>query len=251
MFVAVAAMLALPKVAPAQTETTPSKNAAATAARPPASQPLPASVLLFPPVVTGADGAELDATKTPQVKETQDIVTDAIRTLLTKGGVGVVVYSNRLPSVQRAVAEGQNLKAEVAAKGPGSDPRVAQQLASIIGASEFITASVDNYQFDPATRRATFNLSVTRNDANGRAIASFADKAVGEAPADVAPSLQEGSAVARAAQVIAEQAVLAIYPQTAPRINPPPKQTHKKTSHAPLAWIIPVVAVVGLAFVPR
>jgi hypothetical protein len=234
-------VLALPRAVRAQTGTT---------TAPPASKTLPGSVLLFPPVVTGADGAALDPTKTPQVKDTQDIVTDALRKYLTKGGVGVVVYSNRLPSVQRAVAEGQGIKAEVAAKGPGDDPRVAQQLAATINAGEYITASVDNYQYDATAHRATFNLSVTRNDANGKAISSFAEKAVGEAPADVAPSLQEGSAVARAAEVVAEQGVRAIYPQSAPLLNPPAK-ANKKKAHAPMAWIIPAVAVIGLVAIPR
>jgi len=261
--VAVAA-LALPCAARAQTdataqqaqtqatqaETTVNKNSTAIM-QAQMKQPLPGSVLLFPPLITGADGAVLDPTKTPQAKETQDIVTDAVRKYLGKGGVGVVTYSNRLPSIQRAVAEGQNLKAEVAAKGPGDDPRVAQQIASIAGASEYITASVDNYQYDAATHRATFNLSLTRNDANGRAIASFAEKAVGEAPGDVAPSFQEGSAIARAAEVVAEQGIRTLYPQSAALLNPPAKPASKKKSKSPLAWIIPTVAVIGLVAIPR
>lgn len=213
------------------------------------SEPLPTSVLLFPVTVTGGDGAA--AADTPTTREVQGIVTDALRKYLTKGGVGVVVYNSRLPSIQRAVTEG-SLKNEDAAKGPGDDTRRAQRLADAVGASEFITATVENYRFDPQSRRATFNLNVFRSDASGGPLGTAAQNAVGESPNDVSASRQEESAAARAAEVVAEQVVLGIYPQSAPLLRPTPKQqAERKRKRSNLGYIIPAAALGVFLLVPR
>lgn len=213
------------------------------------NQPLPKDVLLFPAVVTGANGSV--APMTPQVKLVQEIVTEAVQQYLKKGGVGAVVYSNRLASVQRAVSSGEGLKPEDAAKGPGDDPRLAQRFADILGATEYILVSVDDYAYDAKTRRATFNLSLIRALADGTQLGTFAEKAVGDAPTDVSPSRQEGSAVARAAQVAGEKGVIGIYPQTAAAIQPPPMAKPKKKTRSPLSWIIPAAAVGAFLIIPR
>jgi hypothetical protein len=210
--------------------------------------PLPANVLLFPAVIIGDNNAV--ATATPTTKLTQEIVTDAVRKYLTKGGVGVVVYSNRLPSVQRAVSEGQGIKADDAAKGPGDDTRLAQKLADVTGATEYITVTVDSYAYDTKTRRATFNLSLERKAADGSSISTAAEKATGDAPADVAGPRQQESAVARAAEVVAQQGVLDVYPQTA-AIFHPTKVVAKKKKHSPLGWLIPIVTVGGILAISR
>jgi hypothetical protein len=212
-------------------------------------QPLPTSVLLFPAVVTAEGGAV--APNSPGVKQTQEIVTEALRKSLEKGGVGVVMYTNQLPSIQRAVQEGGTLKPEDAAKGPGDDPRLAQKFAEIVGAQEYITVSVDNYQWDPKTRRATFNLSLSRVGADGASLASAAEKAVGDAPADVPGSRQEGSAVARASEFVAQKSVIAVYPQSAVIFNPPPAAEAKKKKRSRLPIIIPVAALGAFLLIPR
>lgn len=213
------------------------------------NQPLPKDVLLFPAVVTGANGSV--APMTPQVKLVQDVVTEAVQQYLRKGGVGAVVYNSRLASVQRAVASGEGLKPEDATKGPGDDPRLAQKFADILGASEYILVSVDDYSYDPKTRRSTFNLSLIRALADGTQLGTFAEKAVGEAPGDVSASRQEGSSVARASQVVAEKGVVGIYPQTAAAIYPPPPKPAKKKSRSALSWIIPAAAVGAFLIIPR
>jgi hypothetical protein len=125
----------------------------------------------------------------------------------------VVVYNLRLPSIQRAVSEG-TIKSDVAAGGPGDDPRVARQLAETAGATEYLTAAIDDYRYDPATRTASFNLSVFRNATGDAApIDTAAVPGRGVAPADVAASRQEGSAAARAAEAAAEQAVQGLFPR--------------------------------------
>ena len=80
---------------------------------------LPASVLLFPAVITSDNGAAAPATA--NTRAIQDTITESVRQYLQRGGVGVVVYSRRLPSIQRAVAEG--IKPEDAAAGPGRRTR--------------------------------------------------------------------------------------------------------------------------------
>ncbi|MDX1934077.1 MAG: hypothetical protein SFU56_15865 [Capsulimonadales bacterium] len=211
-------------------------------------KPLPTNVLLFPAVIIGADNAV--AKETPATKVAGEIVTEAVRKYLTLGGVGVVVYSNRLPSVQRAVNEGQGISPTDAVKGPADDARVAQKLAEVTGASEYITISVDNYNFDPQTRRATFNLSLERKAADGSAISSAAEKAVGESPADVSGPQQQESAIARAAEEVAEKSVIDVFPQSAVLINPP-KVAEKKKKRSNLGWLIPVVTLGGILAAPR
>lgn len=209
--------------------------------------PLPTSVLLFPALVTGADGTV--AAATPTTRQAQEIVTVALQKYLEKGGVGTVVYSSRLPSIERAVSEGVGISSEAAAKGPGDDPRAGQRFADIVGASEYLTVTVDNYKYDAPTRRATFTLSIVRSEANGTPINTTAFPATGDAPADVSPSRQEGSAVARAAEVVAEQTVRGLYPATAANLDPPaPKKARKRSK---LGWLIPAVAAGVALIVPR
>lgn len=211
------------------------------------NQPLPTSVLLFPALVTGPDGAVTNPS--PAVRQTQEIVTSALQKYLEKGGAGVVVYSQRLPSIERAVSEGVGLKSDEAAKGPGDDPRAGQKYADIVGANEYLTTAIDDYKYDSATRRVTFSLSVTRSEANGTPINTVSFPAVGDSPADVAPSRQEGSAVARASEVVAEQTVRALYPQTAVQLDPPkPKKARKRNK---IGWVIPAAAVGVALIVPR
>lgn len=212
-----------------------------------ANEMLPTSVLLFPATVTGDGGAALT---TPGAREVRDIVTDALRKYLTKGGVGVVVYSNQLASIQRSVNEG-TIKKNDAANGPGDDPRKAQQLADTVGATEFITASIENYKYDAQNRRATFNLNLFRNAADGAPLGTTAEKAVGDSPADVSAPRQEGSAAARAAEVVAEQVVLGIYPQSTPLLRPVPHQEKKKRKRNALGYIIPAAALGVFLAVPR
>jgi hypothetical protein len=210
---------------------------------------LPGSVLLFPPTINDAKGGPAELT--PRIKEAQQIIGEALARFLNKGGLGVVPYRGvQSPSVVRALQETQGLKPEEASKGPFDDPRIAKRLAEVMNAQEYITATVDNYQYDSTTRRATFNLSVTRNASNGTALGSFAQKAVGEAPGEVSLSMAEGSATARGADFVAEQAVKTLYPDSAAILNPPPPvKTERKKS--PWAWAIPAAAVLGLLIIPR
>ena len=63
------------------------------------------------------------------------------------------------------------------------------------------------------TRTATFNLNVNRYDAkDGSPLGTFNKQQQGVAPADVAAFRQEGSAIARAMEVGAEQGLSNIYP---------------------------------------
>jgi hypothetical protein len=182
------------------------------------------NIVLFPAYL-GADATSESA------RSTQKIVTDALRTAFIKVGVGVVVYRKNLPSVQRAVQESERgIKEEDATKGPGDDGRKARALAEVIGAAEYITVFVDDYKYDPATRTASFNLSLSRYaSGSDAAIASIANPQRGEAPVDVAPARQEGSAVARAAVVGAEQAVAALFPQATMARDAKPAKPRKTT----------------------
>lgn len=176
---------------------------------------LPRDVLIFPANVSSGAGDTATAPLTPTQKQAQDIVTNAFREYLSRAEIGVVVYSRRLPSVQRAVAEG--LKAEDAATGPGDDDRKALKFAQVVGAAEYITLDVTNYKYDAATRTASFNVNVFRNSVedNGAPLATIAKPASGVAPADVAVPRQEGSALARAAAQVAEETFQDLYPQVA------------------------------------
>jgi hypothetical protein len=198
-----------------------------------------ASVVLFPATVGPSDGGgaggDAAAAATPSARQVQEAVTDALRKYLSRSGVSVTVYDKRLPSIQRAVNEGGagGLRAEDAAAGPGDDPRKAQRLADIVGAAEYITATIDNYKYDPATRTASFNLSVFRNTTSDAApLGTAAAPAQGVAPADVAPPRQEGSAAARAAETAAEQAIQGLFPRAAtaadlPAVERPRTQTNR------------------------
>jgi len=169
--------------------------------------PPPTNLLLFPAVVDG------DRTERTQLVE--EIVTDAVRAQLAKLGISVVVYSKRLPSVQRAINESDRVITEKDAEaGPGDDPRKAQRFADVVGATEYLTVFVDGYTFDAATRTAIFNLSLSRyNTQSGLALGSFAKGQQGTAPTDVAKANQEGSAIARAGDIGAQQAAGALFPQ--------------------------------------
>jgi hypothetical protein len=170
---------------------------------------IPTNVLIFPADIAGAklDG---DDPAARAARDAQEIITDAVRSKMSRAGVGLYVYSRRLPSVQRAVSEG--LKAEEAV-GPGDDDQRALRLAQLVGASEFVVLSVENYKYDPATRTATFSLSGFRRSAeDGTPLGTVSESATGVAPEDVAAPRQQGSAVARAADVVADQVVTGLFP---------------------------------------
>lgn len=208
----------------------------------PQQQPLPNSVLLFPAVIVGTDGKPVASTRGGD--DAEAAITSALRNYLTKAGVGVVVYSQRLPSVQRAVSEA-TVRAETAAQGPGDDVRAAQQFAQLLGATEYLTATVENYKYDTQSRTATFNLSVERRSTeDGIALGASAEKATGAAAENVAGIRQEGSAVSRAADVVAEQSVLAVYPQSAATLNPPRAvEPKKKKLRGARNFLLPIIAV--------
>lgn len=190
-----------------------------------AARSQPRSVLLFPAVVGAPEGAAATAEPTRAVRQIQESVTDALRKHFARNGIAATVYTRRLPSIQRAVAEG-TLTAEVAATGlrDTADNARAQRLAETIGANSFVTATIDDYRYDAATRAVTFNLSVSHIAAGeDGTLGTAAAPGRGEAPADVAGSLQEGSAGARAAEAAAEQAVQGLFPR-APEPNPAQKK---------------------------
>jgi hypothetical protein len=165
------------------------------------------SVLLFPAVV--------DGNRNENTKLSEEIVTEAIRIQLAKVGVTAVVYSKRLPSVQRALSESDRILTEKDIdEGPGDDTRKAQRFAEVVGATEYLTVFVDNYVYDGATRTAKFNLSLSRyNTITGKALGTFANGQQGIAPADVVKVRQEGSALARASETGAQQGVATLFPQ--------------------------------------
>ena len=167
---------------------------------------VPSSVLIFPAYIDGA-------ANNPSAKLTQKLITDALRKYIGKLNIGSLVYDKNLPSIQRAIQESEKgLKADEAAAGPGDDSAKAKRLAEIIGAPEYILPVVDSYKYDAKSMTATFNLSLTRSSTTEGPINSVANKQTGVAPADVAPSRQEGSAMVRAAEVAAEQGIAQLYP---------------------------------------
>lgn len=176
------------------------------AASPAQAQNKPApqgSILLFPAVIDGEKGESS--------KLASEIVTDALRSKLRTLGFSVVVYSSRLPSIQRAREEQQVRKED--AEGPGDDRRKAQNLADIVGAGEYLSVFVDNYSFNAETRTATFNLNVNRYLASdGSPMGTFNHQQQGVAPADVAQLRREGSSIARAMEVGADQSLGGLYP---------------------------------------
>ena len=178
-----------------------------------ATPPAPSNILVFPAVV---DGGRSESTRL-----VDEVVTDAVRSQLAKLGISVVVYSKRLPSIQRAINESDKIITEKDAEiGPGDDSRKAQRFAEVVGASEYLTVFVDGYSYDATSRTAKFNLSVSRyNTQNGMSLGAFARGQQGVSPADVAKDKQQGSAIARGAVVGADQAAVALFPRMAVSIT--------------------------------
>ena len=171
----------------------------------------PSNVLLFPPSIPGATPDSKGETKKFAV-QAQTIIAEAIKNRMTTAGVGAYVYSRRMPSVQRAVSESL-IKAENAANPTGTDDdRIPQRVAELSGADEYVVADVTDFAYDEKTHTATFSLSLIRKAVDGTPLGTTVEKAVGTAPADVAANLQQGSAVAHAAEVVADQTVNALYP---------------------------------------
>ena len=212
-------------------------------------EPLPNSVLLFPPEV-GAEG-NASAELSPSMREVQDIVSEAMLRYLGKGGVGVVAYSRRLPSVQRAVSEG-TIKTDDANKGPGDSSDKAMRFADIVGAAEYLSVSVDDYKYDPKTRTASFTLNAFRNASDGTPLGTSAQNATASAPEDVSPRFQQGSATARAAETVVEQTVQALYPQSASLLNPVKKEPKRlKKAKGIKAFLVPIAAGVVYLVSPK
>src|SRR4051812_9806498 len=77
----------------------------AKAAPPPGMVEIPRDVLIFPAnISTGSGDTTPAAQQTNAQKQAQEIVTNAFREHLSRADIGVLVYSRRLPSVQRAVS---------------------------------------------------------------------------------------------------------------------------------------------------
>lgn len=162
------------------------------------------SVLIFPAVIEGVSG--------DSAALATEIVTEALRSRLKGIGAGVVVYSGRLPSVQRAKEE-QQIRKEDVENGPADDRAKARRIADIVGASEYLSVFVDGYKYDSASRTASFNLNVNRYlTSDGSPVGAFSKAQQGMAPGGVAVPRQEGSALARAMEVGAEQGVGDLYP---------------------------------------
>lgn len=211
-------------------------------------EPLPNNVLVFPAAVGAEGGAS--AAPTPSARETEEIVTESLMRYLSKGGVGVVAYSRRLPSVQRALSEG-TIKADDANNGPGDSPDKAKILAGLVGASEYLTVSVDNFKYDDKTKTATFSLNVFRNAADGTPLGTSGQNAQGAAPSDVSPRFQQGSAIARAADNVAEKTVQALYPQSATLLNPPKPPQKTRKAKGVTAFLVPIAAGIVYLFTPK
>lgn len=191
------------------------------AARPALAQNKPApngSILLFPAVV------DPESAKGESAKLASEVVTDALRSRLRTLGYSVVIYSSRLPSIQRAREEQQVRKGDD--DGPGDDRRKAQKLADIVGAGEYLSVFVDGYSFNADTRTATFNLNVNRYlTSDGTPIGTFNRQQQGIAPADVAVPRREGSSIARAMDAGADQSLGNLYPAIPIReMAKPPKR---------------------------
>ena len=221
------------------------------------------AVLLFPAVLGGDEGGAGDASAAAGTKAApggaarllQEAVTDALRKHLTRNGVSVTIYSERLPSIQRAVTETSLPKAQ-AREGlrDSTDNARAQKLADLVGATSYIIPTVDDYKYDPATRTATFNLSASHiATMGGSSLGVAAEPGKAEAPADVANSLQEGSAGARAAETAAERVVVGLFPRPAA-----PAESEKKNgrddkgrgNRRATRGVLPFIAAfVGLALI--
>ena len=189
-----------------------------------AQSSIPSSVLVFPAHVDGA-------ANNPSAKLIQKLLTDGIRNQLGRLGLGAVIYDKNLPSIQRAIQEGEKgIKADQAAAGPGDDAVLAKRLAEVSGAPEYIVAIVEDYKYDAKSKTATFNLSLSRSSVADGPVNSVANKQTGVAPSDVAPSRQEGSALVRAVDVGTEQGVSQLYPDI--KIVAAPVKPMKKHSSA-------------------
>jgi hypothetical protein len=193
---------------------------------PASAQTPPKDVLLFPASVTTADGVV--ATGKAAV-DLQEIVTDATRDYLHRSlGAGVVVYNKRLPSVQRAIAEGQRADDLL---NPGDNPGKTQRFAEMTGASEYLVLTVSDYKYDVATHKATFSVTAYRNRTQGNvAVATAAKTVSGVSASGVPASLLEESAMARAADSAVEQVVRTVYPL--PPAVPKVVNTNMKASKA-------------------
>jgi len=178
-------------------------------------------VVLFPPILPGTLPDSKGEIK-KSAKEAQEIITEAIKQRMSSAGVSAYIYSRRMPSVLRAVAENQ-IKPEGAAN-PTDDERIAMRVAELVGADEYVIIDVSDYAYDAKTRTATFSLSLIRKSVDGTQLGTVAEKAIGNAPDGVAPRLQEGSAVAHASDVIAQQTVDSLYPM--PKVETKMKKKH-------------------------
>lgn len=193
----------------------------------------PRAVLLFPAVMGGDEGGEANGTKTAaggSMRLLQEAVTDALRKHLIRSGVSVTIYNKRLPSIQRAVAETSLPKAQ-AEEGlrDSTDNARAQKLADLVGATSYIIPTIDDYKYDAATRTATFNLSASHIATGaGGSLGVAAEPGKAEAPADVANSLQEGSASARAAEAAAERVVVGLFPRPVAPAEPVKKDDKRR-----------------------
>lgn len=222
----------------------------------------PRAVLLFPAVMGGDEsapsgagaGAAAAGTKAASggssLSPLQEAVTDALRKYLVRSGVSVTVYNKRLPSIQRAVAETSLPKAQ-ADEGlrDSTDNARAQKLADLVGATSYIIPTIDDYKYDAATRTATFNLSTSHiATAGGTSLGVAAEPGKAEAPADVANSLQEGSASARAAEAAAERVVVGLFPPPPAPAEPSKKNGQgdkRRRGQRATRSAIPVFAVIA------
>jgi hypothetical protein len=176
------------------------------------AQTAPKDILLFPASVTTADDVKATG---KAANDVQDIMTDATRDYLRRMlGAGVVVYNKRLPSVQRALAEGGRADDLT---DPGDNPGKTQKLAEMTGASEYLVLSITDYKYDVATRKASFSVTAYRNRTAGNVPISTAAKSVSGVSATGAPAgMLEESAIARAADSAVEQVIRTVYPMPPP-----------------------------------
>jgi hypothetical protein len=176
------------------------------------AQTAPKDILLFPASVTTADDVKATGKAATDV---QEIMTDATRGYLRRTlGAGVVVYTKRLPSVQRALAEGGRADDLT---DPGDNPGKTQKLAEMTGATEYLVLSVTDYKYDAATHKASFAVTAYRNRTLGNVPISTAAKTVSGVSATGAPAnMLEESAIARAADSAVEQVIRTVYPAPPP-----------------------------------
>jgi hypothetical protein len=184
---------------------------------------VPTNVLIFPAnVTTGSGGQDTSGggtALTPAQRNVQQVVTESFRRYFSHAGIGVVVYSHFLPSVERAVSEGA-IKPDEANAGPNDDGRVALRFANLVGALEYVTIDVTDYKYDAIARTVNFNVSVQRCTTEGATdtgtpLALVAKPAIGTATADLPVYRQERAAVDNAARAVADETFQDLYPQIA------------------------------------